>query len=725
MNRVRARVWPYGYLVIALLVDALVAGNGQAQTPGPRTTNTSVPPEVIVVERPAVVRIESGQQPHARKRRSKPAPSLADAIMLLAQKISVRPPAERRSDLLNKAQKSFKDLTSSERTLLRAAAEGWIADFGSPSDDRHRCDQPPDRTGTVPITRQNGAAKCKVPQPKPDERGCIGTDLLQWLLTNEDIKPDLDPRGLFMKKAHIGKVASRACQNSDVRLNLEHMVLTAPLTISDSTFDGDVDLQWAQTRTLDFSGSTMRRLDAQRLRIEKGDLILQCATTELGVELSDADIDGAINAGCAVLQSGTDKRDNQPPSADHRDNRSGDEECRSYKYSFNARHLTTHDQVEFRNASSDTGFNLQGAKIGGNLILKDVNITRAWSKRCPVLKLSFANIAGTLLWTPNISKPSGGDGCNHKQPGTPGIDLTYAKVTSFVDSPNSWPEQNDLKILGFTYDNINTTHRDGQLGEFDAVNRRDWLRRQSRADQRVKQPYLQLSSVLQRLGADYDAQGVLIDSQFNLSLEHACWAGGYLKDRFCASDADAKTGQDSAAPSSYQTSFWTEIKRSTIYNVITLAYDMVIWLVVGFGYQPQRALFIGMILFATGAVIFWYGYRRGCFTATLNFADQLRSRAPSREGRSKGNDAPARPGEDEELLAKVMPGEGFSASIFSLEALLPVANLGQRDKWRPDPKKKDVWIGWLVAKYVRVLQIAGWALGALYVAGAATLLWFS
>jgi hypothetical protein len=56
----------------------------------------------------------------------------------------------------------------------------------------------------------------------------------------------------------------------------------------------------------------------------------------------------------------------------------------------------------------------------------------------------------------------------------------------------------------------------------------------------------------------------------------------------------------------------------------------------------------------------------------------------------------------------------FNPWMYSLDALLPVMEIGQKDYWRPDPAREG---GVLAINYFYIQSIAGWALSLLAVAG--------
>ena len=59
--------------------------------------------------------------------------------------------------------------------------------------------------------------------------------------------------------------------------------------------------------------------------------------------------------------------------------------------------------------------------------------------------------------------------------------------------------------------------------------------------------------------------------------------------------------------------------------------------------------------------------------------------------------------------------------VYSLDALLPIMEIGQKQYWRPDTAKPN---GMLTLNYYYFLSVIGWALSLLAVAGPRSLRWF-
>ena len=56
----------------------------------------------------------------------------------------------------------------------------------------------------------------------------------------------------------------------------------------------------------------------------------------------------------------------------------------------------------------------------------------------------------------------------------------------------------------------------------------------------------------------------------------------------------------------------------------------------------------------------------------------------------------------------------FNGGLYSLDVMLPVMEIGQKQYWRPDPAKPG---GGAVLNYYYFLSIIGWALSLLAIAG--------
>jgi hypothetical protein len=185
------------------------------------------------------------------------------------------------------------------------------------------------------------------------------------------------------------------------------------------------------------------------------------------------------------------------------------------------------------------------------------------------------------------------------------VDLKGASVSSLVDDRASWPTT--LGLEGFVYDRF-------LGGPQDAKSRLDWLKLDTSGG---RQPYRQLAKVLEDSGNTDGATQVREALQAKLSA-HA-WPPFRL------------------------------LEQS-----------------IGYGYQPQNALWGLAGLTALGALLYWRGHRMGTIAPT-----------------------------DKDAAQSVQSGRGlpayyprFQPFVFSLENTFPLVKLGQTDKWQPDPEPK-------------------------------------
>jgi sRNA-binding regulator protein Hfq len=236
------------------------------------------------------------------------------------------------------------------------------------------------------------------------------------------------------------------------------------------------------------------------------------------------------------------------------------------------------------------------------------------------------------------------------------LDLTNASVGALDDDAKSWPSTGNLFLDGFVYQRISG-------GPRDAESRLKWLARQ---DPFAPQPYRQLAKVLRDEGNDDGARLVLFEMERRRRKQED--RGWFAR-------------------------VWSRILRSTI----------------GYGYDPEKALWWLAGLSVLGLILFWGGYAAGSIAPTDNVAYssfKQNSHLPPHY-------------------------ETFHASIYSLENALPLVKLGQVDRWQPDPDrhwecKPAKWVPSPLCvalsptplRWFRWAQIClGWILATLFVAG--------
>ncbi len=230
------------------------------------------------------------------------------------------------------------------------------------------------------------------------------------------------------------------------------------------------------------------------------------------------------------------------------------------------------------------------------------------------LSLDSAQIAGTFFLR-NIHKDS--------HPGFPSkewkasLDLTNTKVGSLVDQEAGWPEKGRLFLDGFVYDRIAPGPADARV-PIDAKTRLRWLRLQPDELGYLPQPYEQLIAVLRRMGHEHQVAKVAIAKQ---------------KDLYERGDLNR----------------WGKFR------------SWVLYLAVGYGYEPWRAFLGIFLLVVLGSCVFSRAHSANVLVPSDKeaYTDYENSKM--------------------EKLPSYYPD--FHAPLYSLDVVLPF-DLGQKSNWR-------------------------------------------
>jgi len=238
------------------------------------------------------------------------------------------------------------------------------------------------------------------------------------------------------------------------------------------------------------------------------------------------------------------------------------------------------------------------------------------------------------------------------------LDLRSARIGTLRDEKESWPKKGKLLIHGLTYDRIhNTAPRDSR-------SRIEWLRRQGDF---FAQPYEQLARILREEGHEADAKKVLI------------------------------------------------AKNKDQVRLRSMGFLEKIWLwlfgiLIGYGYQPSKALLwiIGFIII--GAAFFSIGNSKGLITQTkgMEYVYKMEANEVSKEYR----------------VSKDYPE--FQAVIYSIDVLVPIIDLHQSKYWLPnlnngkvifECKGYEILTGGILLLYMWFHIIMGWILTTLLLGG--------
>ena len=477
------------------------------------------------------------------------------------------------------------------------------------------------------------------------------------------------------------------------KLDLEGCRIPRDIGLKDCHFDAVPVLRSAIIDNLFLDGSALPGLQADRLEA-RGGLSIRGATITGQIQLSGARLGGNIEADGATI-------------------------TRPDEVAFHADGLEARGSILLRGAEIRGGINLTGVRLGADFNAAGARIERAGEIALNGegidargdMVLRGAAIAGEVrLWgghfggnvqcaSATLAQPGGFslrlnrariDGAFFLREGAVvqgALDLTAAAIGAIHDDEASWPQKGDLLLNRCRY---------GAFigGPVDAESRLDWLARQQPErwnEDFWPQPYEQLSTVLRDMGHDEDARAVLI-----------------AKERLQRRARRARAS-------------------SPALRVALAVMDGILAVTVRYGRQPLYA-FVWLILFwAVGAVVFDLANRNGALKPnspivlrslewTLCAFEQTDSRYMPSTGRVMAGRAEA--GQTQLSCFLSQPESAsypeFHPWMYSLDTLLPVTELGQKEFWRPDPSKPK---GWFPLHYYFFQSVIGWALSLLAVAG--------
>ncbi|MCA3573929.1 MAG: hypothetical protein IOC86_08415 [Aestuariivirga sp.] len=265
------------------------------------------------------------------------------------------------------------------------------------------------------------------------------------------------------------------------------------------------------------------------------------------------------------------------------------------------------------------------------------------------------------------------------------LDLTGASVDTLHDDEASWPKPGDLLLNRCLYNALIG-------GPMDARRRLAWLARQSPerwGEDFWPQPYEQLAYVFREMGHDEDARTVLVE-----------------KERLQRAARRART-------------------PSPLWRLLLGFKDGLLGITLGYGRKPLLSFAWLMLFWGLGVVVFAWAQAQSAIKPNSPFV--LRSPewmacnvAQGVELALATGPAPGRasPGQSQLHCFLAQPEAAsypaFNALMYSLDALFPVLEIGQREYWRPDPNKR---FGTFAMAYFYFQAMVGWALSLLAIAG--------
>ncbi|MEM6489341.1 MAG: hypothetical protein AAF677_13920 [Pseudomonadota bacterium] len=614
---------------------------------------------------------------------------------------------------------------------------------------------------------------------------------VQWLATAGPGAPRLPPTGLLVRGALIHQPGAPG-------LSLEGCTLAQDLGLVACRFRAAPVLRGARLRSLFLNASHLPGIVGDRLRAE-GSVFLRNATVEgearfLGARIggsldcSDAKIrrsdakalsaDGVQVEGDVFLRNATVEGEARFPGA----RIGGDLDCTDAKlrrpdaFALNADGVQVEGSVFLGNATVEGEVCFVGARIGGAFGVERSSFVRPGND---ALALHNAIVKGGLF----LRQDTRVDGR---------LGLSGASVGSLADEPACWPAPGNLDLARFDYGAF--------LGKgVSAAERIRWLGLQQdvkRGFDFSPQPWEQCAKVLREMGHASDARAVLVDKEQQLRAHRrqerridlaaarlrrridtarpprsdriAAQARIFLASLHTEQRYFADRLRDAVTPERLQFPTLTgAIQREERHAATQAArqahlpwlgarsrtaglwwsllgrrvWDHVLGIAVGYGYQPQRALFWALGFWLTGALVFAMVDGRDGMMPNNAFiirapewvrcthpaGQPIELSQPARLSEPVFGGRPAtgvlttglqRPGERSVDCFHRQP-EGadypyFEPLSYAADTFLPIVDLHQQEYWTPN---RDTWEGWTGRGYLWLHILLGWALSLLAVAG--------
>jgi hypothetical protein len=564
----------------------------------------------------------------------------------------------------------FDDISPAEQKLFDAAGNGKHADCTSLSEE--------DRT--------------------------IRGELLSWLCTDPQATAQITYRGISVVGAEVVK-----------KVDLKWAKISFPITASRCVFEGEIDLRYGHFASLELFHSSVQELVAFGTHFE-GNLFLGNDFKAKGkVNLLGAKIDGtfscvggeftsngetpALNASDVEVKGGLFLRRGFKAEGGVnlvRAKIDGDLDCVGGEFTsngetpaLNASGVEVKGSV-YLNADLDRGFkaeggvNLVGAKIGGDLACAGGELIG--NDKAPALNANSAKIDGAVVFREGFAAEgtvsfvaayatrgfqwTDAEWTDAESKDKAFLDLRYFKAGILLNSENSWPNQDRLRLDGFVYDQFDDRalpNATVQLG---------WLHRQPRG-KFLSQPYEQLAAVLGRMGLEEDQRKVLI-----------------------AKNEDHR--EHLPAPMGRQR-FWDWISF-----VFEWCWYKGLGRIIGYGYHPWNAFVISLVVIGIGWSAFSVGYHSKLIAPTGDKAYVV-EKDGTRRFKKDGKTPQVSPDYPK-----------FNAFVYSLETFLPLVKFGIGERWAPNANLGTA--GSVLRYYLWIHITAGWVLTTLWIGGLTRLL---
>ncbi|WP_269930957.1 hypothetical protein [Aminobacter sp. HY435] len=515
-----------------------------------------------------------------------------------------------------------------------------------------------------------------------DPARTVRAELLRFLILGGEDESRLHEKGISVSGARVTGM-----------LDLEGCRIPRDIRLKDCLFDASPVLRSAIIDNLFLDGSALPGLQADRLEA-RGSLSICGADVAGETRLFGARLGGNLEADGAKLSF---------PDG----------------LAINAEGLEARGGIQLRGAVIRGGVNLSAARLGADVNAVGAQIERpggvalngdGMAARGDLalrgaiisgeIRVRGANFGGDVDCTSaTLSEPDGYSlrlnrsrvsGAFFLRQGASirgTLDLTATEIGAIDDEQACWPKRGDLLLNRCQY---------GAFigGPVDAASRLDWLARQVPGRWKEDfwpQPYEQLSTVLREMGHDEDARAVLI-----------------TKERLQRRARRARA-------------------RNPVLRMALALMDGMLAVTLRYGRQPLLALLWLFMFWGIGVTVFYSAQQNGALKP--NSAVVLRSlewtmcsleQTASRYMPSAGLVLAGRAFAGQNQLScflnqpEASSYPEFNPWMYSLDALLPVMEIGQKQYWRPDPTKPT---GVFTLNYYYFQSVVGWALSLLAVAG--------
>ncbi|MBE2277604.1 MAG: hypothetical protein IAE87_15075 [Rhodobacteraceae bacterium] len=326
---------------------------------------------------------------------------------------------------------------------------------------------------------------------------------------------------------------------------------------------------------------------------------------------------------------------------------------------------------------------LAGAQVKGELSLEDATLdggTSAAGFPLAALQAAKLEVAGSLVF-------------RHLIPPKGRINLTAAHAEDLVDDPRYWPTDPQCLVLnGFTYDRISGD----APTSFSA--RRRWLEIGSAPwpGDFHPQPYSQLARVLREMGHAAEARRVLLERERQLA-----------RHRLAADRGEYRRALE-GGPMERGDAGWIWLRMTA-----ARAGSWVIDRATGFGYAPERALYLSLGIVALAFLFYTFLWRMGAMVPSdaVILTSQEWAAAFARDPRAPALSWPAAG----DLAPAASHYETFYAAAFALDVYLPLVDLGQQSSWSATTAS---WAGWIARLLTWLVQGLGYVITSLGLAAA-------